>query len=173
MPNPILILNQQYVQTGPGQLDFTIPSTAQYNVTFQATLPNSLATGSGAGSGQGLGAGTGGGGEGFTGGDLGPSHGGVGQGFGAGNGYQQPPSAASNQTTSGSAMQSTLVVTILNGASTIYTSETPVPTQSEMKFKFPFQAAASDAIHVVLTAAGASDNQLNSLKSQIQIGQGF
>ncbi len=172
MPNPILILNQQYVQTGPGQLDFTTPAASQYNVTFQATLPNSLATGDGAGSGTGLGSGAGGGGEGFTGGDLGPSHGGVGQGFGAHNGYQQPPVYGSNETT-GPATQSTLVVTIKNGASTIYTSETPTPTQSEMKFKFSFQAAASAAIHVVLTSAGIPDNQLNSLKSQIQIGQGF
>ncbi len=172
MANPILILNQQYVQVGPGQLDHTIAATGLYNVTVMATLPNSLATGDGAGSGTGLGSGAGGGGEGFTGGDLGPSHGGVGQGFGVGNGYPQPPIYGSNETM-GPATQSTLVVTIKNGASTIYTSETPTPTQSEMRFKFGFSATAADAIHVVLTAAGIPDNQLNSLKSQIQIGQGL
>lgn len=172
MATPILILNQQYVQVGLGALDFSLPSTGPYNVTFEATVPNSLATGSGAGSNKGLGSGTGGGGEGFTGGDLGPSHGGVGQGFGPGNGYQQPPAAGSNQT-SGPITDSSLVVTITQQGSTIYTSTTPNPTQGNVKFKWSFLGTAADAIVITLSSANAADNLLNSLKSQIQIGQGL
>lgn len=167
-----LILNQNQIWNGLGTLTYTIPTTGNYNVQVQTTFPEALAQGSGAGSGKGLGAGTGGGGEGFTGGDLGTGHGGVGQGFGTGNGYQQPPSAPSNQT-SGTAVSSALVILVKKNGSTIYTATSPTVTQSAFQFKYSFQAAAADAITVVLSSVNASDNTLNGVSSNISIGQGF
>lgn len=167
----LLILNQPQVFVGIGTLSFTIPSTGLYNAQFTATVPEALATGSGSGSGQGLGAGTGGGGEGFTGGDLGLGHGGVGQGFGAGNGYQQPPAAGSNQT-SGPAISSGLTVVVNQNGSPIYTAPALAPTQGSLKFKFSFSATAADAITVVLSSSVTSDKVLNGLVSTTTIGQG-
>lgn len=51
MANPILFLNQSYMQVGLGTLTFTIPSTGLYNVACQCTVPTAAATGYGAGSG--------------------------------------------------------------------------------------------------------------------------
>ena len=50
MSNPILFLNQPYVQVGLGTLAFTIPSDGLYNVAAQVTVPTAVATGYGAGS---------------------------------------------------------------------------------------------------------------------------
>ena len=167
-----LLLNQPQVFNGLGTLTFTVPSTGLYNVQFQVTVPEALAQGSGAGSGQGLGAGTGGGGEGFTGGDLGTGHGGVGQGFGAGNGYQQPPAAGSNQT-SGTAVSTGLSVLVKNNGSTIFTMTSLTATQSASQFKYSFSATAADSITVVLASSTASDNGLNGVQSITSVGQGL
>lgn len=167
-----LLLNQSQVFNGLGTLTFTVPTTGNYNVQFQTTVPEAIRNGDGAGSGTGLGSGAGGGGEGFTGGDLGLGHGGVGQGFGAGNGYQQPPSYGSNETTT-PAVSSALVVLVKNNGSTIFTAPTFTVTQSAMQFKYSFQATAADSVTVVLSSANASDNTLNGLTSTVSIGQGF
>lgn len=168
-----LILNQNQVFNGLGTLTFTVPTTGNYNVQVQTTYLAWPQEGSGAGSGQGLGAGTGGGGEGFTGGDLGTGHGGVGQGFGTTNGYQQPPSAASNQTTNPAA-QSGLSILVKKNSSTIYTASTPAIVQSAQQFKYSFQATAADSITVVLASSTGTDNLLNApVTSNVSIGQGF
>lgn len=167
----ILILNQNYVQNGVGTLTYTVPSDGIYNVQVQVTAPSALATGDGAGSGTGLGSGAGGGAEGTIRGDFGLGFGGVGQGFGVGNGYQQPPAYGSNETM-GSPVSSALVVVVNKNGSPIYTAPVLTPTQSSLEFKTSAPFAAADVITVVLSSSGAPDNQLNSVKSNISIGQG-
>ena len=55
-----LILNQNFIFTGLGTLTFTVPTTGNYNLQLQSTLPAGLQNGTGAGGGtgrdQGLGA---------------------------------------------------------------------------------------------------------------------
>lgn len=170
----ILILNQPQVWNGLGTLTYTVPTTGNYSVVFQTTVPEAVATGDGAGSGTGLGSGAGGGDAyGFAGGGVGTSHGATGQGFGAvPNNYQQPPSYGSNQTL-GAVVSSSLVVVVKNGVTTIFTAPSLTPSQSAYQFKFAFQATAADVLTVVLTSSNANDNQLNSVKSIISIQQGF
>jgi poly(3-hydroxybutyrate) depolymerase len=167
-----LILNQSQVFNGLGTLTYTVPTTGQYNVSVQVTVPEAVATGSFAGSNQGLGSGTGGGGEGFTGGDLGTGHGGVGQGFGAGNGYQQPSSQGSNQT-SGSAVSSGVSILVKKNGSTIFTAPAFVAGQSALQFKYGFLATAADSITVVIASSTGSDNGLNGVTSNVSISQGL
>lgn len=167
-----LILNQNQVWNGTGTLTHTIATTGNYNVKFQCVVPQAPPVGDGAGSGTGLGSGAGGGGEGFTGGDLGTGHGGVGQGFGTGNGYPQPPSYGSNETL-GAAVSSGLTVIVKNGASTIFTAPTFAVAQSAMQFTYGFIATAADVITVVLASSTSSDKGLNSVVSNVSIGQGL
>ena len=213
-----LILNQNYVQDGPGTLTYIASATGNYNVQVQATLPSAPATGFGAGTaadqgdgvsggmqgigqgsnlslgqgglglgfgagaqsdnasgnGSGHGAGAGGGdASGFALGGNGVTHGGVGQGFGpVANNYPQPPVNVITPT-SGLAVSSSIVVTVLNGATLLYTSPALTPTQGSLQFKMSLQATAADSITVVLTSSNPSDNQLNSVKANISIGQGL
>jgi len=167
-----LILNQPQVFNGLGTLTYTVTTTGNYNVQVQASYSAWAQEGSGAGSGKGLGSGAGGGGEGFTGGDLGTGYGGVGQGFGAGNGYQQPPSYGSNQTSIAGASSGLSILVKKNG-STIYTADSPGAAQSAQQFKYSFQAAANDVITVVFASSTASDNVTNAVVSNVSIGQGF
>lgn len=167
----LLLLNQAQPFVGLGTLTFTVPTTGSYYVTCDVTVPSAPINGSGSGSGQGLGAGTGGGAEGFTGGDLGLGHGGVGQGFGVGNGYQQPPAAGSNQTTT-PAVASLLSILVKDNGSTVYTAPTLTPTQSALQFRTIQQLVAGHSLTVVIASSGAPDNQLNSVKTIVTVGQG-
>lgn len=177
----LLTLNQPLVSVGIQTLTFTIPAAGSvvptggagvYTVKGSVFVPESLPTGSGAGSGQGLGSGTGGGAEGFTGGDLGLGHGGVGQGFGVGNGYQQPSSYGSNQT-SGAAVTSTLSVVVNQNGSPILTLANFVPGQNAVEFSKQLLGAVNDVITVVLSSSSASDKTLNGVQSTIAINQGL
>jgi hypothetical protein len=174
MPNPILILNQPYVNVGLDTVTYTAPSAGLYNVTFSATVPQALATGSGSGSGQGLGAGKGGGTlGGFALGGGGLGDGAVGQAFGADlSGYQQPPAAGSNQV-SGAAVSSALSVLVKVNGATVYTMASLSPTQSASQFKYGMSLNAADVVTVVLSSANASDSSLNGLISQIAVNQGL
>lgn len=167
-----LITNQNQVFNGLGTLTYTVPTTGNYNVVAQVTVPAAWPIDDGAGSGVGLGSGTGGGGEGFTGGDLGLGHGGVGQGFGTGNSYQQPSSQPSNVVVF-SPVSSGVSVLVKKNGSTIYTAPAFAFKQSALQFKFGFQATAADSITVVLASATASDNQLSGVTSNVSVGQGF
>lgn len=169
-----LLLNQPQVFNGLGTLTFTVPTTGNYNVQFQCTVPEALATGDGAGSGTGLGSGVGGGTlYGFAVGGAGTSHGAKGQGFGTDtSGYNQPPSYGSNQT-SGSAVSSALSVLVKDNGSTIFTAPTLTATQSSMQFKKSFQATAGHSITVVLSSVNASDAVKNGVVSTTSISQGF
>jgi len=168
-----LRLNENQVWGGLGTLTYTVDADGQYNVRVQSSFPSWPSQGNAkAGSGQGLGAGAGGGGEGFTKGDQGTGEGGVGQGFGATNGYQQPPSAGSNQT-SFAGVQSVLSIVVNKNGSPVFTAESPDVVQGGIQFKTSFSASDGDSITVVLSSAGATDNQLNSVLSNISISQGL
>lgn len=168
----ILLLNQPFVSVGLPSYTSTIIAAGVYNLSASVTVPSAVATGSGAGSGEGLGSGSGGGGTGFVLGGQGLGNGGVGQGFGPTNGYPQPPAYGSNAT-SGPIVSSSLVITITQNGSNIYTSSTITPTQGELIFKVPILAAANDVIAVTFISANLADNQLNSIKSQVTLGQGM
>ena len=175
-----LILNQNQVFNGLGTLTYSVVTTEALNVQVQVTFPEAQAINSklagdsynGAGSGVGLGAGTGGGGTGFTQGDQGTGHGGVGQGFGAGNNYQQPPSAPSNATAN-SPISSSLSVVVNKNGSAVYTATSPAQFQSALQFRTSFLASNGDTITVVLSSSASSDNQLSGVTSNISIGQGL
>lgn len=67
---------------------------------------------------------------------------------------------------------SSLVIQVKQGGATKYTAPAFTPTQSALQFKAPLVCAAADVITVVLTSSAAVDNQLNSIQSNISIGQG-
>ncbi len=169
-----LITNQPQVFNGLGTLTYTVPTTGNYNVQYQVTVPEAVATGDGAGSGQGLGSGVGGGKLAqFSLGGGGTSDGSVGQGFGSdSSGYNQPPSYGSNAT-SGAAVSSGVSVVVKQNGSTIYTMPSLTATQSAAQFKYSFQATAADSITVVIASSTASDEGLNGVQSIVSVGQGF
>ena len=120
----------------------------------------------------GYGAGAGGGGEGFSQGDQGLGHGGVGQGFGPTNGYQQPPADIHSSQTTGPAVASGVSFVVNQNGSPVYTSPTVDPTQSSFEMKKSFLFAATDVVTVVISSSTASDETLNSLKTNVSIGTG-
>lgn len=64
------------------------------------------------------------------------------------------------------------VVVNLNG-SPIYTVSSLPTTQSAFQFKTrPISCALNDVVTVVLSSSAAVDNQLNTVKSIVSIGQG-
>lgn len=175
MSAPYLLLNQSQVFNGLGTLTFNVVTTGNYSVGVQCTVPQAVATGSGAGSNKGLGSGAGGGDSlGFSeGGQSQPTPGGVGEGFGAvANNYPQPFPAGSNQT-SGAVVTSGVSIVVNKNGSPIYTAPTLGLQQSQIEFKFSFQAAATDAITVVIASSTASDEGLSGVKSNVYIQQGF
>lgn len=174
MPNPILLLNQQYILNGLGTVTYTVPTAGTYSVVFSTTLPEAIATGDGAGSGTGLGSGSGGGTlGGFALGGGGVGKGAVGQGFGAdGAGYPQPPAYGSNETR-GAAVSSGVSVVVNKNGSPVFTMPALSATQSAAQFKTSLVLAATDVITVVLASSTASDAALNGLVSQIAINQGL
>lgn len=169
-----LFLNQNYVNVGLGTMTYTVPTGGDglYNVKVQVTVPQADPVGDGAGSGTGLGSGAGGGdAAGFARGGLGAGLGGVGQSLGNNSGYQQPPVAGSNETL-GAAVSSSLSIVVNKNGSPIYTAPAIRFAQSAEQFKTFFLAAATDVITVVMSSSDPDDLQLNSVKSNISIGQG-
>jgi hypothetical protein len=201
-------------------LTFTVPTTGNYNVACQVTLPSEVnsytgagggtardlglgATGGfgGAGSGAQLGLGNGakglgfggsnnddasgfasgygagaGGGDaaGFARGGLGTGDGAVGQGFGpAVTGYQQPPVDIHESQTATGPVTSSLVITVKQNGTTIYTAPTPTPSQNAIQFKTDFPCTAADSITVNFTSSNANDEQLSGIQANVSIGQGF
>jgi len=66
-----------------------------------------------------------------------------------------------------------LSVVVNKNGSPIFTAPTLTPTQIAQQFKTSFQSSATDSITVVLSSSTAIDEQLNTVKSVITIGQGF
>jgi hypothetical protein len=184
----ILFLNKSQQGVGLQVYTYTVPSAGTavplggagiYNVQIDVTVPQADREGDGAGSNTGLGSGAGGGGTGFTGGGQGPGNGGVGQSQASnsapgvnGSGYPQPSLYGSNETST-PAVNSSLVVTITQNGSNVYTSPAFVGMDSQLKAKIPLLCAVADAIVVTLASSAAPDIQLNSIKSIISINQGM
>lgn len=170
----VLILNQNRTDVGLVTNTYTIPTggAGLYNVKMQVTVPEAVATGSGSGSGQGLGSGAGGGdAAGFARGGLGLGDGGVGQSLGNNSGYQQPPVSGSNQT-SVVGITSGLSIQVKKNGTAFYTAPVLGEVQNAQQFKVAFLVADADVISVVLSSSVAADKQLNSIQSNMSIGQG-
>jgi hypothetical protein len=175
-----LFLNQNFINVGLGTMTYTIAPTLTnpagaglYNVAVQGSVPSAISTGDGAGSGKGPGSGKGGGdAAGFARGGLGLGDGAVGQGFGPDlSGYSQPIASGSNQT-SGPAVSSSLSIVVNLNGTPVYTMPALAPTQDAFQFKTTILCANADVITVVLSSANANDNQYNTVKSNISIGEG-
>lgn len=65
---------------------------------------------------------------------------------------------------------SSLVVVVNKNGSPSYTAPTITPTQIELKFKTNLSLADADVVTIVMTSS--DDSTLNSLKSNVSIGQG-
>ncbi len=65
---------------------------------------------------------------------------------------------------------SSLVIVVKLNSTTIYTSPTFKPTETHHEFTQIISATAADVIKVILTSAASIDNQLNTIKSTISIG---
>lgn len=65
-----------------------------------------------------------------------------------------------------------LTMIVTQNGPTVYTAPVITPTQSAIQFKVPLVCTAADAITVVLSSGAAIDNQLNTLKTTVTIGQG-
>jgi hypothetical protein len=67
---------------------------------------------------------------------------------------------------------SSLVITVKQNGTTRYTAPAFTPTQSALEFNTDLIVAAADSITVNFTSSAAVDNQLNSIKSNVAVGQG-
>jgi hypothetical protein len=67
---------------------------------------------------------------------------------------------------------SSLVVTVKKNGATVYTAPALTPTQTGFKFSTDLLATAADSLTVNFTSSAAVDNQLNSIKSNVAVGQG-
>jgi hypothetical protein len=75
---------------------------------------------------------------------------------------------------SGPAVTSSLVITITQNGSTIYTSPTLTPTQRAQQLKYSFLCAIGDVINVVLSSSNTNDTMLNTLlKTEVAFNQGL
>ncbi len=64
-------------------------------------------------------------------------------------------------------------IVVNKNGSPVLTAPTLSPTQNAIQFKLSLLLAAADVITVVLSSSAAIDNQLNSVKTNVSIGQGF
>lgn len=63
-------------------------------------------------------------------------------------------------------------IVVNKNSSPVYTAPVVSPTQSALQFKQDFLLADADVISVVVSSANANDNLLNSVKTNLSIGQG-
>jgi hypothetical protein len=66
-----------------------------------------------------------------------------------------------------------LSIVVNQQGSPIYTSVAFPPTQGSLQFKVAINGVANDAITFVLSSSTAVDLQLNTVKTNVSIGQGF
>lgn len=65
-----------------------------------------------------------------------------------------------------------LSIVVNNNGSPIYTAPTVTPTQSALQFKKSFNLTAADVLTVVFSSVETNDLLLNSVKSNLALGQG-
>jgi hypothetical protein len=163
-----LQLNKPYVNVGLDTMTYTVATAGNYNVNVQANVPSAVASGGGSGTARDLGLGQLGGYEGI--GSVPATS--LGQG-GTGLGCLGSNTDGSAAAVSYSAVTSGLSIVVNQNGSPIYTSTAPTVSQSALQFKVSFTASATDVITVVLSSSNANDEQLNTVKSTVSIGQGF
>lgn len=66
-----------------------------------------------------------------------------------------------------------LSVVVNKNASPVFTAPVITPTQIAQQFRVAFPLVATDVITVVLASSSAIDQQLNTVKSNVSIGQGM
>lgn len=66
-----------------------------------------------------------------------------------------------------------LSIVINKNGSPVYTAPVITPTQSALQCKVDLLLTAADVITVVLSSSAPIDNQLNSLKTTVSIGDGL
>ena len=66
-----------------------------------------------------------------------------------------------------------LSIVVNQQGSPIYTSTAFPPTQGSLQFKVAINGTLNDAITFVLSSSTANDLLLNSVKTNVSIGQGF
>lgn len=83
--------------------------------------------------------------------------------------YQASGSSADSSVTTGG---SDVTILVKQGATTKMTLEDPAPTQATLAGTVRLSCAAEDVITVVLSSSAAADNQLNSVKTIVNLYQG-
>jgi hypothetical protein len=66
-----------------------------------------------------------------------------------------------------------LSIVVNQNGSPVYTAPTLTPTQSAIQFKVDISATAADVITLVLSSVNSNDLMLESVKTNVSIGQGY
>jgi hypothetical protein len=66
-----------------------------------------------------------------------------------------------------------LSIVVNQNGSPIYTAPALTPTQSAIQFKVDINGVAADVITLVLSSSNTNDTMLESVKTNISIGQGY
>jgi hypothetical protein len=66
-----------------------------------------------------------------------------------------------------------LSIVVNQNGSPIYTAPALTPTQSAIQFKVDINGVAADTITLVLSSSNANDALLESVKTNVSIGQGY
>jgi hypothetical protein len=66
-----------------------------------------------------------------------------------------------------------LSIVVNQNGTPVYTAPVLTPTQSAIQFKVDLDCAASDVITLVLSSSNANDLLLESVKTNVAIGQGY
>jgi hypothetical protein len=66
-----------------------------------------------------------------------------------------------------------LSIVVNQNGSPIYTAPALTPTQSAIQFKVDINGVAADTISLVLSSSNANDQMLESVKTNVSIGQGY
>lgn len=66
-----------------------------------------------------------------------------------------------------------LSIVVNQNGSPVYTAPTLTPTQDAIQFKVDLNCVAADVITLVLSSSNANDLLLESVKTNVSIGQGY
>jgi hypothetical protein len=64
-------------------------------------------------------------------------------------------------------------VVVKQNSSTVFTAAAVSPTQGALQFKTTLLCAASDVIQIVVSSSNSNDEMLNTVKTNLSIGQGI
>ena len=66
-----------------------------------------------------------------------------------------------------------LSIVVNQNGSPIYTAPALTPTQSAIQFKVDINGTAADTVSLVLSSSNTNDTMLESVKTNVSIGQGY